>query len=147
MNSFKHMTITFMLTAIALGIAAAPAAAQGIEGSLYLPHSAWFGDTLLRPGHYTIAMRTPNTDRVKRIRITGEGVSKTVLATPQTITASRKASLNLLPIEGEYVMTRLDAGIVGESYQMGVTHKFKNRVLTARSQPGNEAPVLLEVGF
>ena len=83
MNIRKNMTISFALAAVALGMTTTKASAQTVlQGSFDLPAAVYFGDTLLQPGHYSISMSTAVRDLAftQKIRVSGEGVSKTFLA-------------------------------------------------------------------
>jgi hypothetical protein len=54
MNIRKNLTISFALTALALGLTTTHASAQPVlKGSFELPAAAHWGDTLLQPGHYS----------------------------------------------------------------------------------------------
>ena len=83
MNVRKHLTIGLALVGLALGLTTVQANAQPVlKGTFELPAAAYWGNTLLQPGQYTIWMSTEMRDmaHVPAIHLSGEGVNLTFLA-------------------------------------------------------------------
>jgi hypothetical protein len=136
----KHLTIGLALVGLALGLATAPASAQSIlRGTFELPTAAYFGNTLLQPGQYTIWTSTEIHDiaHVPAIHLNGEGVRLTFLAVATPAKESGRNFLDVANIDGTYVIKAFDAGSIGESFAFSVTKSVKNKALRASS----EAPI------
>src|SRR5579862_1607397 len=134
MNVRKNMTITFALAALALGLTTTTASAQPVlKGSFDLPGAAYFGDTLLQPGHYSISMSTEVRDMAytQKIRVSGEGVSKTFLAISKPTPESARNCLKISGIDGTYVVSSFDTGVLGRSFAFGTTKSVRNKMLRA----------------
>ena len=150
MNIRKNMTISFALAALALGMATTKASAQPVlKGSFELPGAAYFGDTLLQPGHYSISMSTEVRDLAytQKIRVSGEGVSKTFLAISKPTPESGRNCLKITGIDGTYVVSSFDTGVLGRSYAFGMTKSVRNKVLRASAGPSIAVPVSTAAGF
>ena len=134
MNGRKHFSIGLALIGLALGFTTVRANAQPVlKGTFELPTAAYFGDTLLQPGQYTISMSTEVRDmtRVPAIHVSGEGINKTFLAIAQPAEESGRNYLDIANIDGTYVIRAFDAGTLGESFAFGVTKSVKNKALRA----------------
>ena len=150
MNIHKHMTISFALAALALGLTTTTASAQSVlKGSFELPGAAYFGDTLLQPGQYSISMSTEVHDLAytQKIHVSGEGVSKTFLATSKPTPESGRNCLKITGIDGTYVVSSLDTGVLGRSYAFGMTKSVRNKILRAGAGPSIAVPVSTAAGF
>jgi hypothetical protein len=147
MNGRKHLTIGLALLGLALGFTTARANAQPVlKGSFELPAAAYFGDTLLQPGQYTIWMSTEVRDiaHVPAIHLIGEGVNKTFLAMARPAAETGRNFLDVANIDGTYVIRAFDAGSLGESFAFGVTKNVKNKALRASLEPAMAVPVSAE---
>src|SRR5271166_1393618 len=130
MNKRKHLTIGLALTALSLGLTTTQAMAQpALKGSFELPAAAYFGDTLLQAGHYSIWMSTEMRDLayVQTIHLSGEGVVKTFLAISTPRRESGRNVLEIADIDGTYVVRAYDAGVLGRSFAFGVTKNVSKR--------------------
>jgi hypothetical protein len=147
MNGRKHLTIGLALIGLALGLTTAQANAQSIlKGTFELPAAAYFGDTLLQPGQYTIWMSTEVRDmaHVPAIHLSGEGINATFLAIARPAQESGRNFLDVANIDGTYVIRAFDAGSIGESFAFGVTKNVKNKALRASAEPPIAVPVSAE---
>jgi hypothetical protein len=138
MNIRKHLTFGLALAGLALGLTTARANAQPVlKGTFELPTAAYFGDTLLHPGQYTIWTSTEVRDmtRVPAIHLSGEGVNATFLAVARPAQESGRNFLDIANIDGTYVIRAFDAGSIGESFAFGVTKSVKNKALRASAEP------------
>jgi len=151
MNIRNNMTISFALTALALGMTTTTiASAQPVlKGSFELHAAAYWGDTLLQPGHYSISMSTEARDleSTQKIRVSGEGVSKTFLAISKPIPESGRNCLKVTGIDGTYVVRAFDAGVLGKAVAFGVTKNVRNKMLRASAGPSIAVPVSAAAGF
>jgi len=150
MNIRKNMTISFALAAFALGMTTTKASAQTVlQGSFDLPAAVYFGDTLLQPGHYSISMSTAVRDLAytQKIRVSGDGVSKTFLAISKPTPESGRNCLKIAGIDGTYVLAAFDTGVLGRSYAFGMTKNVRNKMLRASAGPSIAVPVSTAAGF
>lgn len=150
MNIRKQLTIGLALVGLALGLTTVQANAEPVlQGTFELPTAAYWGDTLLQPGAYTISMSLEMHDigRVPTIRLSGEGVNATFLAVARPAAESGRNVLDVANINGTYVIRAFDAGLIGESFSFGVTKSVKNKALRASAEPGVAVPVSVGAGF
>jgi hypothetical protein len=130
----KHFTTGLALVGLALGLTAVQAKAQPVlKGTFELPTAAYFGDTLLQPGQYTISMSTEVRDlaHVPVIHLSGEGIHASFLAVARPEAESGRNFLDVANIDGTYVIRAFDAGTIGESFAVGVTKGVKSKALRA----------------
>jgi hypothetical protein len=147
MNLRKHLTIGLALLGLALGLTTVQANAQPVlKGTFELPASAYWGNTLLQPGQYTLWMSTEMRDiaHVPVIHLSGEGVNATFLAIAKPERESGRNYLDVANIDGTYVIRAFDAGSIGESFAFGVTKSVKNKALRASAEPAMAVPVSSE---
>jgi len=148
MNIRKQLTIGLALVGLALGLTTMQANAQPVlKGTFELPAAAYWGNTLLQPGQYTIWMSTEVRDlaSVPVIHLTGEGVHAAFLAVARPDKESGRNYLNVANIDGTYVIRAFDAGLIGESFAFGVTKNVKSKALRASAElPSIAVPVSAE---
>ena len=148
MNIRKHFNIGLALIGLALGVTTVQANAQSaLKGSFELPAAAYWGNTLLQPGQYSIWMSTEVRDiaHVPVIHLSGEGINATFLAIAKPEHESARNYLDVVNIGGTYVIRAFDAGMLGESFAFGVTKNVKSQALRASAeQPAIAVPVAAE---
>jgi len=148
MNVRKHLTIGLALVGLALGLTTVQANAQPVlKGTFELPAAAYWGNTLLQPGQYTIWMSTEMQDlaHVPAIHLSGEGINLTFLAIAKPDKESGRNYLDVANIDGTYVIRAFDAGLIGESFKFSVTKNVRNKALRASAElPGIAVPVAAE---
>jgi hypothetical protein len=147
MNIRKQLKIGLALLGLALGLTTVKANAQTmLTGTFELPAPAYWGDTLLQPGQYTISMSAEAHDiaRVPVIRLSGEGIHATFLAIAKPAQETGRNSLDVANIDGTYVIRAFDAGTIGESFAFGVTKNVKSRALRASAEPTIALPIAAE---
>jgi hypothetical protein len=147
MNIRKQLTIGLALIGLALGLTAVPANAQPVlKGTFELAAAAYWGDTLLQPGQYTISMSMEVRDiaRVPTIHLSGEGINATFLAIAKPVQENGRNFLDVANIDGTYVIRAFDAGTIGESFAFGVTKSVKSKALRASAEPSIAVPVAAE---
>jgi len=150
MNVRKHLMIGLALVGLALGLTTVQANAEPVlRGTFELPAAAYWGDTLLQPGQYTIWMSTEMRDlaHVPAIHLSGEGINLTFLAIAKPDKESGRNYLDIANIDGTYVIRAFDAGSIGESFAFGVTKNVKNKALRASAEPAMAVPVSSGAGF
>jgi hypothetical protein len=150
MNIRKYVTMGLALGALALGLTAVPARAEAVlKGSFELPTAAYWGDTLLQPGQYTIwmSMEMHDVGRVPVIHVSGEGISKTFLSVARPEAESARNALQIADINGTYVVRSFDAGLIGESFAFSVTKSVKDHALRASAGPAIALPVSTGASF
>jgi hypothetical protein len=150
MNVRKQLTIGLALLGLALGLTAVRANAQPVlKGTFELPAAAYWGNTLLQPGQYTIWMSTEVRDiahvaHVPVIHLSGEGINATFLAVARPEHESGRNYLDVANIDGTYVVRAFDVGSIGESFAFGVTKNVKSKALRASAEPAIAVPVSSE---
>jgi hypothetical protein len=138
----KYGTMVLML-AFLVGFSTTPAMAQqAYKGSFNLPAEAYWGTTLLAPGHYTIRMSLDPTQQVRLVRLEGDDLRIYILAGPPTLEQiSDRSKLRLDNINGVYVVRHLDAGILGQSYTFAVSKKVQMNVQRASTSSQMSVPI------
>ena len=147
MNVRKQLTIGLALIGLALGLTTVRANAQSVlKGTFELPAAAYWGNTLLQPGQYTIWMSTEVRDiaHVPVIHLSGEGINATFLAIAKPAQESGRNYLDVANIDGTYVIRAFDAGSIGESFAFCVTKNVKSKALRASAEPAMAVPVSSE---
>jgi hypothetical protein len=148
MNIRKNMTISLALAALALGMTTTKAGAETrLKGSFELPGAVYFGDTLLQPGQYTIWMSAEARDGAPAIHVSGEGVTKTFFGLSKPTPESGRNCLKITGINGTYVVSSFDTGVLGRSYAFGMTKNVRNKMLRASTGPSIAVPVSTAAGF
>lgn len=142
MKYAKYGTMVLML-AFLVGFSTTPAMAQqAYKGSFNLPAEAYWGTTLLAPGHYTIRMSLDPTQQVRLVRLEGDDLRIYILAGPPILEQiSDRSTLRLENINGVYVVRHLDAGILGQSYVFPISKKVQMNVQRASAPSQMSVPV------
>jgi len=138
------------LIALALGVTTVRASAETIlKGTFELPAAAYWGDTLLQPGQYSIWMSTETRDvaHTPIIHLSGEGITKAFLTVARPGRESGRNYLEMVEVDGTYVVRAFDAGAIGESFAFGVTKSVRNKALRASTEPAIAVPVSMGAGF
>jgi len=143
----KYGTMVLML-AVFVGFSTPRAMAQqNFKGSFNLPAEAYWGTTLLAPGHYTINMSLDPTQQVRVVRLQGDDLLIYILAGPPTPDRmSERSTLRLENINGVYVVRHLDAGILGQSYVFSVSKNVRMKVQRASAPSQVSVPVVAAGG-
>jgi hypothetical protein len=132
-----------LMLAFLVGFSTPRATAQdAFQGSFNLTTEAYWGRTLLAPGHYTIYISLDPAQRARLIRVTGEGIRTAILtgpATPDRI--SVRSMLRLENINGVYVVRHLDDGVFGQSYVFPVYKNVRMNVQRASAPSQVTVPV------
>jgi len=142
MNTLKQLTIGLALIAMLLGLAIVPASAQTVlKGSFELPAPAYWGNTLLQPGQYTIWLSTEVREAQGSpiVHLSGEGLKLALFSVARPERESARNTLQISTIDGINVVRSFDAGILGESFVFGVTKSMKAKAL--RASAGTALPV------
>jgi len=150
MNLRKHLTLGLGLAALALALTTVQARAQTVlRGTFDLPAAAYWGDTLLQPGQYTISMSADAMDlaHVPMINLTGEGIHASFLGITKPRVESSRNYLEIAEVNGTYVIRAFDAGILGKKLAFGMTKAVKSKALRASVEPPISVPVYAEAGF
>ena len=120
---------------------------EAFRGNFNLQTETYWGPTLLAPGHYTITMGQDPTERVRLVRLEGEGIRAFILAgpaTPEQISA--RSDLRLENINGIYVVRHLDDGIFGQSYVFPVSKNVRMKVERANATSPTQVTVPVAAG-
>jgi len=132
-NLHKRFTLTLSLVAL-LGLTAAGASAATItKGTFTLPTQAYWNDTLLQPGDYTLSLDR-GISGAELVSIRGEGITATFLIPAGSEESSGHSCLKVDDVNGTYVIRELDAGPLGGSYRFGVSKALRNLSLRAAAR-------------
>lgn len=148
MKYAKYGTIVLML-AFLVGFSTPRAMAQQetFKGNFDLQTETYWGPTLLAPGHYTIIIGQDPTERVRLVRLQGEGVRAFILAGPATPEqTSDHSKLRIENINGVSVVRHLDDGIFGQSYVFPVSKNVRMKVERAKATAPTQMTVPVAAG-
>lgn len=146
----KHLkvAVSLALFALALGLTPTMARAESVlKGTFELPAEAYWGSTLLQPGQYTIMLDINGPSQVRTIRLSGEGMRATFLATGKPAKESGHSYLEIQDVNGTYVVRELNSGLIGKSYSVPMTKSVHNRALRASASEPLIVPVSTGAGF
>jgi hypothetical protein len=137
--------LSLALGALALGAGASRATADEVyKGTFTLSSPAYWGDTLLQPGEYTIMMHTDLT-RTPFVRLRGAGVNAVIMGIPvSSEPVSGRSSLMLGGFNGGYAVQKLDAGPLGRTFHFAVSKRVRNG--TERAAAGTPVHVPVSAG-
>ena len=99
------------------GLTAASASAAIVtKGNFTLPAQAYWNDTLLQPGEYTLSLER-SISGVALVTVRGEGIAATFMTPSGAEDSAGKSCLKVDDVNGTYVIRQLDAGPLGGSYR------------------------------
>lgn len=119
MNLHKRIALSLALGTL-IAFAAGASAATLTRATFTLPAQAYWNDTLLQPGEYTLSL-SGTISGVPIIRLSGEGVSTAFFATTSSGDESGRSVLKLDEVDGTYVVREFDAAPAGRSYRFPVS--------------------------
>jgi hypothetical protein len=134
-NLHKRFALTLALVAL-LGMTAVGASAATITKATFtLPVAAYWNNTLLQPGAYTLSL-----DRsimgVELIYLRGEDISATFFTPAGSGQSSGHSCLRVDNVNGTYVIREFDEGPLGRSYRFGMPKAIRELTLRgAATQP------------
>ncbi|MGO4883919.1 MAG: hypothetical protein ACLP59_24315 [Bryobacteraceae bacterium] len=124
MSFNKRFTLT-LATLVGLSAFTATAATTETRASFTLPSAAYWNDTLLPAGEYTLSVGR-NLNGVPVFNLRGEGVIATFFGPAVAADVNGPSQLKLDGIEGTYVVREFDSGSVGQSFRFGVSKTVRN---------------------
>jgi hypothetical protein len=145
MRYAKYGAMVLML-AFVTGITTPRAAAQeAFRGTFHLTAETYWGKTLLPPGPYTVTMSLDPAQRIRMVRLEGDGLRAFFLTGPPTLDRiSHRSTLRLENINGVYVVRHLDAGMLGQSYVFPVSKNV--RIKGERASAPSQVAVPISAG-
>jgi hypothetical protein len=142
-----HKTLVASLTLLGIfGIAAAGAAETVTKGTFTLPAQAYWNDTLLQPGEYSLSLNR-NLTGIDLVILRGEGVTATFLTPAGSADGTVRSCLKIDDVHGTYVIRELDAGVIGRSYRFGVSKAVRNLTLRGNATQPLTVPVSTAAGM
>jgi hypothetical protein len=150
MDVKRRFALSVALMALALGMTAGSVRAESVlKGTFELPAAAYLGNTLLQPGQYTIwtSAEIHALEHVPVLHVSGEGITTTFMAVARPDENSGRNFLEVMNIDGTYVVRAFDAGSIGKTFAIGVTKSVKQMALRASAQPIMTIPVSSGAGF
>jgi hypothetical protein len=118
----KNWTLSTLFGVASLVVAAPQARAQQLQlGTFKLPVEAYFGDTRLQPGEYTIT----RVQGMSVIQIRGDAGTAMILA--NSIDAEpqfKTGKVTLVAVDGTFALTRFDSGPLGRRYDFKPSKKY-----------------------
>ena len=128
MNLHKRFALSLALLTL-LGLTAAGASGETITKATFtLPAQAYWNDTLLQPGEYTLSLDR-GLSGVEFVSVRGEGTTAILLAPAGSEEISGHSCLKADEVNGTYVIRELDAGPIGRSFRFGVSKTVRNLTL------------------
>jgi len=140
-NLQKRFALSLALVTL-VGLTAVGASADTVsKGTFTLPEQAYWGNTLLQPGDYTVVIdfRGGGMDT---IALRGEGVDTTMLAPAGYEMFSGPGCLKLTDANGTYVIRELRDSVSGRAYRFSVPKVAKE---AAALGGGTRRPVLVRL--
>jgi hypothetical protein len=144
-NLDKRIALTLAVVTLLALTAAGASAAPLTRATFTLPAQAYWNDTLLQPGEYTLSI-TNNVSGVPLIRLQGEGINATFVAPAGPEEFSGNSRLKADDLDGTYVIRELDAGPLGKAFRFAVSKTVGSRALRGQTQPVT-VPVSAASGF
>ena len=146
MNLHKRFALSLALVTL-LGLTAVGASAETITKATFtLPAQAYWIDTLLQPGEYSLSVERgisgPNL-----IFLRGENLAAIFLAPAGSEETSSHSYLKLDDVNGTYVVRELDAGPIGRTYRFGVSKAARNSTLRGAATQPITVPVSSAAGL
>lgn len=136
----KQFALSLALIApLGLVAAHANAATMSTTGSFSLPEPAYWNETLLPAGDYTLSVGA-NPAGITVFSVKGEGITVNFLAMAVTGDTPERNELKLEDTNGTYVIREFDAGTTGESYRFGVSKTVRN-LMSRKEAPAVTVPV------
>jgi len=132
----------FSVALLAAAIAAVPAHAQSPRATFTLPIQAQWGSAVLPAGDYTI-LTDGGTTTSHILKVQGEGKNVLILAGPFDVAPfSGTGALELRNVDGNYVVTHLNAGFLGRDFSFQVPKTLRTeKGFTAAAYDKLEVPV------
>jgi hypothetical protein len=145
MNLQKRFALTLALVTL-LALTAAGASAEPITKATFnLPVPAYWNNTLLQPGDYTLSLDRPYTG-VSLVYLRGEGTSAVFFVPAGSNESSGHSHLKLEDVAGTYVIREFDEGPLGRSYKFGVPKALRDLTLRGAAKQPATIPVLAAAG-
>lgn len=146
MNLQKRFALSLALVTL-LGLTAAGANAETVTKATFtLPAQAYWNDTLLQPGDYTLSLERGSSG-VGMIFLRGEDLAAIIMAPAGAEESFGRSYLKLDDVHGTYVIRELDAGIIGRSYRFGVSKAVRNLTLRGAATQPLTVPVSTAAGL
>ena len=146
MNLQKRIALSLALVTL-LGLTAAGARAETVmRGTFSLPEQAYWGDTLLPAGNYTLSV-AKELSGTNFISVRGEGIVATLMAPAGAGDASAGTYLKVDEINGAYVIRELDSSFLGKSYHFAVSKAVRNMTLRGSVAQPVSIPVSANAGL
>lgn len=145
MNLHKRFALTLALVTL-LGLTAAGASAETITKATFtLPVQAYWNNTLLQPGDYTLSLDRANSG-VELIYLRGEGITAMFFTPAGSAESSGHSSLKVDDVNGTYVIREFDEGPLGRSYRFGMSKAIRNLTLCGAATQSVTVPVSVAAG-
>jgi len=143
MNLQKSLTLSLALVTL-LGLAAAGASAQTIsKGSFTLPEDAYWENSLLPAGQYSIVFDR-NTGGSGLISLRGEGVAVRFLAPAGYLVTSSRGRLKLEEVSGTYYVREFDDSVFGRAFRFSLPKAARQVATSAGVRQTVTVPVSAE---
>jgi hypothetical protein len=146
MNLHKGFALSLAVVTL-LGLTAVGANAETVTGgSFTLPVQAYWGNTLLPAGDYTLSLDR-ELSGIDMVFVRGEGISAMIMAPAGAAGMSTCSCLKVDEISGTYVIREFDAGTNGRAYNFPATKAVRKIALSGSvTRPAN-IPVSAAAGF
>lgn len=133
MNLQKRIALSLASVTLLALTAGGASAATLTRGTFTLPGQAYWNDTLLQAGDYTLSV-SGSMSGVPIILLRGEGVTATFFAPAGFGQASGRSFLKLDDVNGTYVVRELDAAPLGAAYRFGVSKAARSQIMRGEAR-------------
>ena len=134
MKLTKQIALSMALVTL-IALTAVGASAETLTRATFtLPYQAYWNDTLLPPGQYTLSLNG-SISGVPTIYLRGEGVAVAFVAPAGCGQASGRSLLKADVFDGTYVIREFDAGPLGKSFRFPVSKVVRNQALNGEAHP------------
>ena len=146
MNFVKNYASSLGVFALAVGLTASQANAQGAKATFNLPFQAHWGDAVLDPGEYSITL-PPTAAGSPILQVSGQGKTIMVVAGIfRPMAQSERSYLRLEDFGQEHVVREFRYGVAGKSFIFSVPKSSGKQIRLESSAHGRTVAMAESTG-
>jgi hypothetical protein len=141
----KNYAWSVSVFALAIGLSATQANAQGLKGTFNLPFQTHWGQAVLEPGEYVVRL-SAGLSMYPVIYVSGQG--QTIMVSPGTYgaTESERSYLRVENVGQTHVIREFRSAVAGELFTFPIPKSVKNQAALARNAPDMTVSVASAAG-
>jgi len=139
MNFIRNHALSVSVFALALGLGASVANAQGLRGTFNLPFQAHWGNAVLEPGEYALRL-SRGASNFPLIYVSRQGKTIMVVAGTSEKTESERSYLRIEDVGQVHVVREFSSGVAGTLYSFSIPKSIKNHIGIAQNRTLPVAP-------